>query len=176
MPRKQRTRRQRPDDYHEGHRLQMKIGADFGLFGGPAFGNDEDFDREGAVAAWAVLRGEILAEHIAEHPCTRPWAWWHLESRELRRRVDGGIHPCEDASRKVWPSIDDGTGRIRPYYGLPCCYSGDHGGRDFEALYESVAAYLFRLNLLTKAERAYLDENPDLLEPVYGASDGTRGF
>jgi hypothetical protein len=174
MPRKQRKRRQPGNEYHEGHRLQLKIGHDFGLFGGPAFGNDENLDREAALSAWEALRGEILAEHIAEHPCTRPWAWWHLEPRELRRRVDGGIHPCEDPTRDVWPQHADANGRIRPYYGLPCVYSGDDGGSDFEAVYESVAAYLLRLDLLTKAERKIVTDNPEMLDPWYG--DNRRGF
>ena len=171
MPRKQRTQRQRRDEYHEGHLLQLKIGHDYGLWGGPAFGNGESLDRGAALVAWEIYRGEILAEHIAEHPCTRPWAWWHLEPRELRRRVDGGIHPCENPAR-TWPEYSvDGAGLPATYYGVPRIINHPD---DFDALYESVPAYLLRLDLLTRAEKAYLDENPDLLEPVH-ANDG-RGF
>jgi len=46
---------------------------------------------------------------------------------------------------------------------------------EFEALYESVPAYLARLGLLTGPERAYLDENPDLLAPVYADDLGGWG-
>jgi hypothetical protein len=169
MPRKRRTQRQRRDEYHEGHLLQLKIGFDYGLFGGPAFGEGENFDRAAACAAWEIFRGEILAEHIAEHPCTRPWAWWHLEHRELRRRVDGGIHPCEDPDTPCPAYLDDGSGRMPAWYGLPRC---DCSTDDSDPMYESVAAYLLRLNLLTRAEKDYLDRNPDLLEP----SRSHRGF
>jgi hypothetical protein len=171
MPRKRRTQRQRRDEYHEGHRLQLEIGHDYGLYGGPAFGNGEDLDRDAALAAWEIFRGEILAEHIGKHPCTRPWAWWHLEPRELRRRVDGGIHPCENPARTCPEYCDDGSGRIPPWYGLPRVVNHVD---DFDALYESVPAYLLRLNLLTRTEREYLDENPELLEPAY--ADGGRGW
>lgn len=170
MPRKQRRSRRPRQEYHEGHRLQLKIGADFGLFGGPAFGNGDDLDFDAARAAWAVLQAEIVAEHMAEHPCTRPWAWWHLEPRELRRRVDGGIHPCEDPDREVSALTADSNGRLRAYYGTPCRI----GYGEFEIAYESVPAYLSRLNLLTRREREHLEENPDLLEPVYPGD--LRGF
>jgi hypothetical protein len=162
MPRKQRRSRRPRDEYHEGHRLQLKIGHDFGLFGGPAFGDGEELDLDAARSGWAVLQAEIMAEHLAEHPCTRPWAWWHLEPRELRRRVDGGIHPCENPDRRRDLNLDDGTSRPGVWYGLPRYISHPD---DFDAVYESVPAYLLRLNLLTRAEREYLDENPDLLEP-----------
>jgi hypothetical protein len=31
------------------------------------------------------LRQNIIDEHIKHRPGTRPWSWWHLEDRELRR-------------------------------------------------------------------------------------------
>lgn len=153
MPRRRRTRRSPREEYHAGHRRQLLTGRDFGL-PRPAFGRGERFRREEAVEAWARLRGEILADHLERHPCTRPWAWWHLEPRELRRRVDGGRHPC--LPPLATPAI----------YGLPRYVSGSRP-EEFHALYESVPAYLARLGLLTGPERAYLDENPDLLAPVH---------
>jgi|688.fasta_scaffold594483_2 hypothetical protein len=161
MPRKTQTRRRPDAGYHEGHIRQLLIGHDFGL-PAPAFGRDEAFRREEAIEAWAMLREELLHDHIQEHPCTRPWAWWHLEHRELRRRVDGGIHPCENPDRRRDLNLDDGTSRPGVWYGLPRRITHPD---DFDAVYESVPAYLLRLNLLTRAEREYLDENPDLLEP-----------
>jgi hypothetical protein len=161
MPRKTRTRRLPRDEYHVGHFRQLVTGFDFRL-PSPAFGMDGNLDvvrRDDAETAWSLLREEILADHIAAHPCTRPWAWWHLETRDLRQRVDGGGHPClPPLSRPAW-------------YGLPRYISQPD---EFKALYESVPAYLARLGLLTRSERAYLDANPELLEPVY-ADDG-RGW
>jgi hypothetical protein len=157
MPRRKRTRRLPRHEYHAGHIRQLITGFDLKL-PKPAFGMDRHggrFRRDEAVVAWGELRETLLADFIAEHPCYRPWAWWHLEPRELRRRVDGGVHPCEDESKPC-----------PPYYGVPQWISGRD---EFEALYESGAAYLLRLGLLTKREREYLDENPELLDPVYAA-------
>jgi hypothetical protein len=161
MPRRTRTRRLPRTEYHRGHYRQLATGFDFRL-PSPAFGMDRlggRFDREAALEAWGRLRAEILSAHLAAHPCTRPWAWWHLEPRDLRRRVDGGAHPCE------------ATGGPEPYYGVPGSISR---AEEFEALYESVAAYLDRLGLLTSPERAYLADHPELLEPVYAI--GARGW
>lgn len=160
MPRKTRTRRRPSTDFSRWHLLQLSTGFSFkGIFG-PDFGYREAFDHSAAVEAWAILREEILREHLAQHPCTRPWAWWTLErERELRRRVDGKPHPCD-------PKRDR---RIPPRYGLPSRLSRRD---DFDALYESVPAYLARLGLLTGPERAYLERHPDLLAPVYADNRG----
>jgi hypothetical protein len=42
-------------------------------------------DRETALELWAALREELILAHIEREPRSRPWAWWHLEERELRR-------------------------------------------------------------------------------------------
>jgi len=34
---------------------------------------------------WSELRQNIIDEHIKHRPGTRPWSWWHLEDRALRR-------------------------------------------------------------------------------------------
>lgn len=159
MPRRTRTRRLPRQEYGKWHRFHLTTGTSFKGRLGPDFGYREDFDPAAAVAAWAELREEILREHIAAHPCTRPWAWWELEGdRELRRRVDGGAHPCDVLG-------------LPSRYGLPC---GAYGPEDVDALYESVAAYLARLGLLTRREKAYIENHPEILNPV-DADDG-RGW
>lgn len=170
MPRRPRTRRLPRREYHAGHIRQLLIGSDFRL-PAPAFGRGADFRHDEAAAAWEELREQLLADYVAEHPCYRPWAWWHLEPRELRPRTDGGVHPCEDADAPCPPYLDDGTVRVVGRYGLPRFIRRP---AEFDALYESVPAYLARLRLLTKAERAFLDDNLDLLSPVYG--DDGRGW
>lgn len=159
MPRRRRTRRLPRDEYHAGHVRQLVTGHDLKIVPAPAWGNGKDFRRDEAAAAWAELREEILAAHVAEHPCTRPWAWWEFEAPEIRRRVDGGAHPC--LPPRSWPAR----------WGRP---AGVAGADEFEALYESVPAYLARLGLLTRAEREHLDANLDLLDPVY--ADDRGGF
>jgi hypothetical protein len=39
------------------------------------FDGDEPTE-ETARQAWNELREELLADHIAKHPGTRPWGWW----------------------------------------------------------------------------------------------------
>ncbi|NBP16583.1 hypothetical protein EBU95_19705 [bacterium] len=150
MPRKRRTPHQRREGYGDGHRFHLKLGHAY-EFLGPTFGRDEAFDREAAREAWAILRPELMAEFITERPCQRPAAWWWFEAPELRRRVDGGLHPCEDPEREM-----------EPYRGMPGSYSTED---DFRAEYESEAAYLLRLGQLLRAERDYLTDHPELLKP-----------
>ena len=75
-----------------------------------------------------------LAEHIAQHPGTRPFAWWELEASELRRVRSG---------------MDAPTPHFRgPRFGLAHDYYADH--------YETETDYLDRLDLLTPEERVAL--------------------
>lgn len=150
MPRKRRRGHQRREDYSAGHVFQLKYGHGF-EFLGQTFGNDEAFDSDAARAAWVELRSSILPEYVTEKPCHRPAAWWWFESPELRRRIDGGRHPCEDPTRDVGD-----------HRGKPRWYSTED---DFRAVYESEPAYLSRLGLLTSGEEAYLKTHPELLKP-----------
>ena len=40
-------------------------------------------------ALWFEHREQLLEEWIAEHPHSRPWAWWQFESSEPRRQIGG---------------------------------------------------------------------------------------
>jgi hypothetical protein len=95
-------------------------------------------DLETAKELWWHLRDDILAEHIAREPGSRPWAWWALEDREPRRRL------TERCTCRSWPR----NTRISPpahlsSYGTPSGCRCD---------YESEADYLLRHGLLTAAE------------------------
>jgi hypothetical protein len=85
--------------------------------------------------AWLELRDELMAEHIAQDPCSRPWAWWAFESNEPRRRVGPGPEP---ASEEL-------------YFGIPRL----HMGWPPDGMYETEAAYLERLGLLTPGEQKH---------------------
>jgi len=43
--------------------------------------------------AWELVRGELVADWIAEHPGTRPEAWWSHEATEPLRVIRGEQHP-----------------------------------------------------------------------------------
>src|SRR5262245_54318066 len=49
-------------------------------------------DRENAVNLWWQVRDDNLTKRIQREPLTRPWAFYALEDRESRRRLDA--RPC----------------------------------------------------------------------------------
>ncbi len=160
MPRKQRIRRVGPG-YGPDHKDHLRTGSDF--FGG-GFGSGAYFREEDAADAWDALRGEILLEHIREYPCTRPWAWWMFEPHEGRLCVSPPPRGTENGDGGDEPD-DEGDENGRRRYGIRSPY----WGRDrAQLLFESQAHFLRRYGLLTKAEKAYLERHPDLLEPVTG--------
>ena len=152
MPRRTRTRHGRPL-YSDDHRDHLLTGCDF--FDG-GFGNGAHFREDDAAEAWEALREELLWVHIADHPCTRPWAWWYFEEHDPRLcidAVDGEPEGDEDEEDAF-----DNYGCRSPYWGT-----------DREELrFESQAHYLRRHGLLLKSELAHLRAHPELLEPVKG--------
>lgn len=127
-----RTRRIQPRRVEVGTsertRHHLLFGHDFDIFDGP------DLDADGLAAAWEELHEELLAAHIAEHPGTRPWAWWAFDAPESRRFL--GDEPEDLSPFGVW-------------YGMASSWGC--------AFYETEADYLDRLGLLTDAERAALN-------------------
>jgi hypothetical protein len=158
MPRKTRTRRSRAH-YSEDHKDHLRSGNDFFDCG---FGIGANFREDDAAEAWEVLREELLQAHLAEQPCTRPWAWWRFEEHDPRL--------CVDAVRNE-PEADDDEEEASDYFGVRSPYWGKSRN---ELHFEAQAHYLRRYGLLTKAERAYLADHPELLEPVNGWDAGKR--
>ena len=148
MPRKIRNVRRIGLTYGDGHRHHLLTGCDFFDDG---FGNGCNFRRDDAARAWTFLRVELLLEHIADHPCTRPWAWWEFEDHPPRRVVKPKPtdFPPEPARPYPW-------GKPLPWWDEFCRAKW----------YESQAAYLRRNSLLTRAETEYLEAHPELLNPV----------
>lgn len=97
-------------------------------------------DLETMTELWWNLRDTILEQHIQREPLTRPWAFYALEDREPRRRLDR--KPCRCP-------LD---GRQHP--GLPplsMIWFGHTRGCRCE--YEDESEYLDRLGLLTAEEK-----------------------
>jgi hypothetical protein len=108
---------------------------------------------------WDNYKADILEKWIADHPCTRPERWWEFDTTEVRLRL-GGIgkqnefEPCfKNGVPSSWYPVKDNN----PPWSKssipdrPC--------------FESQAAYLQRHNLLTTAEKKFLKNHPELLEP-----------
>lgn len=156
-----RLRRREPrqrTNIAEGCVRQLLTGC--GYFGPPTDFGTGDGGTEGESAmrnAWNANRAELLADWITEHPRSRPYAWWRFDAPERRRRIDGKPHPFDDPRRKA--IVERFTAEYGPecwasgaanelYFGTPRIIIGDGC-----AEYESEAAYLDRLGLLTDGER-----------------------
>ncbi len=91
---------------------------------------------------------EILKDWIAESPGSRPWAWWEVTAPETRRQIKG-IEILDE-----WP------GDLVYDFGIPVYSASYHLGESKnkikESDFESEAAYLKRLNLLTESEKKLL--------------------
>ena len=148
MPRRSRHQRRQRIVYSESQRLQLETGIDFFE---DAWGNGDQFDARAAAVAWSRLREEMLVAHVAEHPCTRPWAWWRFEELPPRATV-------RPKARDIPPEPS------RPYpWDRPCpSWEAMRRGEWFEAQ----AEYLRRHGLLTRSEALYLKAHPELLAPV----------
>lgn len=132
-------------------RYQLLTGCDhFGC----GFGRDPTgaaLDR--MRADWQTHRDELLAEWIAEHPGTRPFAWWQFDSVGRRETIDGSVHPFDRPERRElcrrWHAAHSGMRHderfVELFFGVPViCVEW--------VRYESERAYLARLNLLTPDE------------------------
>jgi hypothetical protein len=107
-------------------------------------------------SAWRECSEPILAAWTAARPGTRPWAWWQYAATEARRCLLGAS------------LLEAGP----PFY-VEMVWRRDRGIpaarriatiEDSRLVVESEAAYLRRLNLLTRDERRAL--KPAAFEPV----------
>ena len=157
MPRVCRRLRQRKQ-YSAGDIYFLETGFQF--LDAIVFDDSRKPTREEIVAAWAEIGGQILSDWIAEKPGSRPWAWWHLHPEYRRDRIDGRPHPFSDTARKARIEKTE-----REYPGSSADAMSLNFGKpriwivwdDFDAVYESEAAFLRRNNLLTPGEVAALE-------------------
>ena len=134
MPRRSKLRR-RSSGWSDQHIEILRTGLDW-------FDELPEADHQ---QAWKELQKEIMEQWLTSHPGTRPWAWWRFDlPAGTRRQRINGLHPHDDPSysleTKLWYGV--------PQYQRPC---------DLQALYESEASFLRRLNLCSTAELKFLN-------------------
>ena len=146
-------------------------------------------DTAGLRALWHAVKDEILAAWIAAHPGSRPHAWWAFCSPEPERRRLGGTGSARHEVLAVQPSVQFGvetdyvdtwdllyyTGRQTDIYGhligaefLGCDFLGIPYNASDPPRFESEAAFLRRLGLLSRAEAGRLtaaDFEPERVTP-----------
>lgn len=103
------------------------------------------------LPVWADVEAELLPGWIKEHPCTRPWAWWKEAAQGSPRLRTGGSGRRE---------------RNAPFeFGVPSDVWWKDVDPDNPPVYESQATYLQRHGFLTEAEKKWLAQHPEALEP-----------
>jgi hypothetical protein len=127
-------------------------------------------------AAWAAYRDAVIAEHVAEHPGTRPLRWWEIDAKEPRRRIGGTGTPAAEVLAHgpsfhyglpaVWITPADValyTGTARDIHGKligirppGTKFAGVAIDPNDPPLFESEASYLDRLGLFLPGERKRL--------------------
>lgn len=119
---------------------------------------------------WRAYRDEFLPKWISKNPCTRPSPWWQHDAPKwtddpwpgcyyhgtfaIPRQKLGGTGTPQYEVLSIVPSFSKG---------IPTLI--DDIDPEDPPRYESEAAYLQRLNLLTPAEIRHLEKHPELLEP-----------
>jgi hypothetical protein len=127
MPRVRRRALARNDVLSDKAKVWLETGHDLLWFA-------TDCTEEDLPELWERFGEEILADHIAQHPGSRPWGWWRWSAPEAPRLVEsGGITILDVDNYYPWPE-----------------------DLDPHQQYETERDYLERLGLLTDAERAAL--------------------
>lgn len=158
VQRKSRRRRRANNTGSAWIRERLTSGHDYAFLEG----RPEQDDQVDLAAEWAKLREEILAEHIAQHPGSRPAGWWEFEAPEPRRQIGGG------------PSIlkSDAPAWARTLFlGMPACWGLEQFADP--PRFETQGQYLERLGLLRPGEAIHAGgtESDDFYSKTYSRSD-----
>jgi hypothetical protein len=106
--------------------------------------------------AWDACRSKFLKQFILKNPCQRPHIFWRYDTVEQPRlQISGKGHGPIVSEYKC---LDTG--------GLPIYWDTVKWSSKNPPVFESQAAYLKRTDLLTAAEKKYLEEHPELLETI----------
>ncbi len=101
---------------------------------------------------WKRNREKVLSDWINERPGSRPHGFWAFDAPEPRLQVGGDGKLCQ--------------GTLFYDFGLPNFCHWIKVNENDPPLFESQAAYLLRLNLLTKSEENWLKMHQNALKPV----------
>jgi hypothetical protein len=134
-------------------------------------------------AVWADNREWVVAEHVAEHPGTRPVRWWEYDAPRSDDDYAGWDPGTAPKQRKrlggVGQTFAEAGFAVKPYWhlGIPVMWLDAEDVRAFgrgiavdpsdPPEFESQAAYLDRHALLTSAERRRLapsDFDPEVID------------
>jgi len=117
-------------------------------------------------AAWEHLRDGLLPAWIAEHPGTRPRAWWKFDmpAGTRRERIDGEPHPHDQVIPGEYVDPDR-----RLFFGK----AQRVAMRERNAEYETQGSFLERHDLLTADERRALKKKRSEYDDENTNSAGT---
>ena len=127
---------------------------------------------------WQAVKDDIIATWIAEHPGTRPFAWWQYDSPGPRSRVGGIGTPAHEVLAYVpafnrgiptkWVSrfdVEYYNGRAKDIHGNRIGAEYTEGHFPYDAIdpadpprFESEASYLRRLGLFLPGEEKRLTD------------------
>jgi hypothetical protein len=161
MARVNRRPKRKASSYTSWHLHKLQFGHDYEF--ADHFSSVEEIRQ-----AWEIIRDEILQDWIRMEPRygsgrpgpgTRPWAWWEFDAPELIQRIDGKPHPFDNPERiehvekisQKYPRFAEHA--YKTFFGRPGCLCIRD---DFEAEFETPAAYLSRLGLWLPGEHELL--------------------
>jgi hypothetical protein len=125
----------------------------------------EEVIEDHKLSLYNAIKKDFLADWISSNPCTRPWAWYEYDAP---RWSDPWVD-CFYHGTFAEPREHISGGKRCEYNYVPSFYKATfrywHFAENDPPLFESEAAYLKRLNLLTDAEEKHLAKHPELLEP-----------
>ena len=144
MVRRVKRRCQKPQQYSRAQVHSLLTGY---------YINRRSRDSDWHPDAWAELSPYLLGEYIERFPGYRPYAWWECEAPERRQVLAG--------PPVVWP------GHVpRSYwFGTPTCHPPLAWEPPYQE-FESTAAYLSRLGLLTEDEQSAELDYETVFHPV----------
>ncbi len=131
---------------------------------------------------WEKAKDTILENFIQQHPCCRPWGWWcfdaprwndsdtdcywHGTLPEPRQRIGGSGRSLNETGSV--PSFSFGLPSSWPtavYADAGLAAVNDVPDPLDPPTFESQASYLQRHGLLTDAEKRWLKNHPEALQP-----------